>query len=343
MYGNYFFYNGQTSQDYGLMIGGYNLDTDVPLGMNREILRGSMNRYRITPNHMGTAYQEPLVFTISMVKDQCSSADEYVFTEDEVDAIVSWLTEPQYPTLFHMYDEEPDVYKKYDYFGLFSDIQTITNNEEVIGFTMTFTTNSPYAWGPEKTFTYTYSPDNEVFEESSIPVPVEPIPWDDDIPIKSVKAASATPDEYIPRVFTINVDTSERNSPVWPIITIEPNIDASSPGGNVVRSSSSVSNIRIPIIILNLRDGNPYEVEYPEYPKALQLYLTKFKHTIDCRRTMITGPEGLADFEDIMEPGIIDYYGIYWPRLYHGENKLVIMGPATITFTFREPRKVGAY
>jgi len=94
MYGNYFYYNGATSEDYDLMVGGFNLDFDLPLAMNREILRGTMNRYRIIPNHMGTAYQEPLVFTIQMVKSQCSDSDRYIFTEDEVDEIVSWLTAP---------------------------------------------------------------------------------------------------------------------------------------------------------------------------------------------------------------------------------------------------------
>ena len=280
MYGNYFYYNGQTSQDYGLMIGGYNLDTDVPLGMSREILRGSMNRYRITPNHMGTAYQEPLVFTISMVKDQCSSADEYVFTEDEVDAIVSWLTEPQYPTLFHMYDEEPDVYKKYDYFGLFSDIQTITNNEEVIGFTMTFTTNAPYAWEPEKTISYSSS-----------------------------TTGSTT--------LTIPVNTSERGLPIWPTITITPNIDATTVG------------TRVPVTIRSEEDD-----------RQMDLKLTKLRHVIDCRRAMITGPNGLIHFTDL---GISDVGDMYWLRLYNGNNRITISGEAEITISFREPRKVGAY
>ena len=45
-----------------------------------------------------------------------------IFTEDEIDDLASWLTAPNYPTLFHMYDYEPDVYKKYDYFAVCQDI-----------------------------------------------------------------------------------------------------------------------------------------------------------------------------------------------------------------------------
>ena len=280
MYGNYFYYNGATSEDYDLMVGGFNLDFDLPLAMNREILRGTMNRYRIIPNHMGTAYQEPLVFTIQMVKSQCSDSDRYIFTEDEVDEIVSWLTAPQYPTLFHMYADEPDIYNKYDYFGLFSDVQTQTTPDGVIGFTMTFTTNSPYAWGEQKGIHY--------------------------------EATTHDTTEV-----TIHVDTSEPNSPIYPIITITPNIDA------------DLDNHRVPITIANAEDG-----------KSLNLRLHKLKTIIDSQKAMVYGTNGMFTFDDI---GIADVGEIYWPKLYNGDNRISITGQADIRIEFREPRKVGAY
>lgn len=281
MYGNYFTYNGASSQDYGLAIGGLQVDTDVPLAMAREILRGTMNRYRVIPNHMGTAYQEVLIFTISMIKDPCTYGDDYIYTEDEVDEIVTWLTAPQYPTLFHMYDEEPDIYKKYDYYGLFSDIQTMTNGEEVIGFTATFTTNSPYAWTETKTVTY-----------------------------------SATTHDTT--TFGIQVHTSEPNSPVYPIITIIPNIDADLDEGH-----------RVPITIVNDVDG-----------KELNLRLHKLRTIIDSQKAMVYGTNGMFTFDDI---GIEDVGDIYWPKLYNGNNDISITGQADITIQFKEPRKVGAY
>lgn len=55
---------------------------------------------------MGTKWSAPLSFTISFIKDVCSepSQQNLVFTEEEVNAINAWLTSPDYPTLFHMYD-----------------------------------------------------------------------------------------------------------------------------------------------------------------------------------------------------------------------------------------------
>ena len=281
MYGNYFTYNGASSQDYGLVIGGFRTDPEVPLAMSRDILKGSMNRYRIIPNHMGTSYQDVLVFTVSMVKDPCFS-DEYVFTEADVDEIVSWLTAPKYPTLFHMYDEEPDVYKKYDYYGLFSDIQTMTNNEDVIGFTATFTTNSPYAWDKEKTAEY-------------------------------------NSDSTDMNTMIITVNSSEHNSPIWPVITIYPSIDA-----------ETTTKGRVPITIRNEEDG-----------KEMVVNVLKGSPTIiDCKRCMISGPSGLLHFNDL---GLTDVGSMYWFRLYNGNNAVSISAQANITFTYQEPKKVGAY
>lgn len=124
MYGRYFYYNSHTSQEYGLMIAGLSTDNAVPLGLSRQVMKGSMNRFRKVPNFMGTAYADTLQFSVQIIKDQCLVSDyaDMVFTEDEVDEITSWITAPDYPTLFHMYDYEPDVFKKYDYFAVCSDI-----------------------------------------------------------------------------------------------------------------------------------------------------------------------------------------------------------------------------
>ena len=55
---------------------------------------------------MGTKWSNPLSFTVSFIKDVCteSSQQNLVFTEEEVNQVNAWLTSPDYPTLFHMYD-----------------------------------------------------------------------------------------------------------------------------------------------------------------------------------------------------------------------------------------------
>lgn len=75
MHGKYFTYNGYSSEDFGLMLGGFNVNEDIPLGLSRNILKGEMNRYRKIPNFMGTSYVDVLQFTISLIKDPCENAN----------------------------------------------------------------------------------------------------------------------------------------------------------------------------------------------------------------------------------------------------------------------------
>lgn len=123
----------------------------IPMGLNREIIKGEATKYRSTANHLGTKYSEPLSFSVSFVKDDStySTQMDAAFTEEEINEIMAWLTSPQYPALFHMYSDDVNE-KNFDYFGLFTGIESFTPAGEMIhGFTATFQTNAPYAWTPE--------------------------------------------------------------------------------------------------------------------------------------------------------------------------------------------------
>lgn len=151
MHGTYFTYNNESSQDYNLIIAGFDAE-DIPLAMSREIFSGTMNQLRNKTYHMGTNWSGVLSFTVSFMKDPCLGS-VLTFTEDEISAINAWLTSPHYPILFHMYDivtnenEEVTVNgKKYDYFGVFNDISPTVVAGNIVGLTASFQTNSPFAW-----------------------------------------------------------------------------------------------------------------------------------------------------------------------------------------------------
>ena len=279
MYGHYFQYNNHSSQDFHLMIGGFDYTEDVPLGLSRTINKGSFTTVRKIPNFMGTEYSDTLSFRISCIKDPCEYPDQEsaIFTEDEVDAITSWLTEPNYPILFHMYDYEPNVYRKYDYFAIVTDIEPQVLGGDVVGFDITFDTNSPYAWSNEITRSYE-------------------------------NTGTTT------RTFTVN--NSERQGLIFPTITILPDTSGAGSG-------------RVTISIKNVRDN-----------RTITMSILREEITMDCQRGMFYSQTGLLTFEDL---GISDVDSIYWPRLYNGQNQFQLTGAATFTFTYREPRKVGAY
>lgn len=398
MYGKYFTFDNEASTDYNLMIGGFQRD-DVPLAMNRELLKGTLNRYRNRVNHMGTQWSDVLEFTISFMKDPCNKSyqSDMIFTEDEVDAINTWLTSPDYPILFHMYDydfekdgsdnmvlidntkttvnveiqandysyviyrisdgelvstnitivgnktppepesivqydnylsiafdedyirsitkiyvggveyEESDtrswlstyaagdtcenqyvkvinksliLNKKYNYFGLFSNVEAETYHGDIIGLTATFTTDSPFAWTDTITKTF------EVSDGDTI---------------------------------TFDVQTSEKYREIYPVIKIKPVYT-----GGAGRSD---------IILHNNRDG--YEIQM-ELQQAINVATT----TLDCEHSKIYSASSSLSFEDL---GITDTDYIYWPRLYNGTNSFTVSGDCVLTFEYREPRKVGAY
>ena len=396
MHGRFFTYDGEDSQAHSLAIAGLEQNDDVVFSLGREVFASQLNRYRNLVGHMGTRWNEVLVFNIQFIKDPCAnaSAANMYFTEDEVNDINTWLTSPDYPTLFHMYDYDferdssdsvilldmPDdsftiaigangygaatytiengnitdmggtavdgqkippmltdfnkyngyysipcadkeylnnisgitvngndytnihtnswlstygtgqrlensytillntekvLNNKYDYFGVFSDVQAQVIDGNVVGFNCTFTTDSPFAWTHE---------------------------------IHQVVDGSAT--------FTVN--SAEKYREIYPLIEITAAPDwESSATRSEVTIGNSVDGLSM---TLNLRQGDTT--------------------TIDAMQSIIKDHSGLVSFTDL---GISDVDYIYWPRLYHGSNTITIEGNATAILKYREPRKVGDY
>lgn len=275
-----FDYNGHNSAEFDLAIGGISISDDIPLGMNREILAGSINRYRSNPNHMGTQWSDVLQFELSFVKNPCDYPNQadIIFTEYEINRIAAWLTSPDYPLLFHMYDNDLDSFTRFDYFGLFSDLQPQILDGDIIGLTCMFKTNSPFAWTQMITKSYTVSDTTTL---------------------------------------TISTQTAEYNREIYPLITVTPS-NVGNPG-------------RVNITITNHTDND----------RSITMSLLKQIPTyIDCQHSRIYDANGLVSMEDV---GIGDLTYIYWPRLYYGNNSITIIGDTDISFSWREPRKVGAY
>ena len=401
MHGKYFTYDGEDSQTHRLAIAGLEQNDDVVFSLGREVFASQLNRYRNRVGHMGTRWSDVLTFNIQFIKSPCDSdsAANMYFTEDEVNEINAWLTSPDYPTLFHMYDYDferdssdsmilvdgtnigaivvnasgyyPVTYtisdesatasidltpqydeegaeipkvnppteisahkyngyysliinnkdflnsitsitvdnveysnihtnswlstyakeggkiadsytilvntekvlnNKYDYFGVFSDVQAQVIDGNVVGFDCTFTTDSPFAWT------------HEIHQE-------------------------------VDGIATFTVNSAEKYREIYPLIeiTLDP-------------SENSMETV----IISNLQDTMSLKISL----------LPGDTTTIDCQRSTIIDHSGLVSFEKL---GISDVDYIYWPRLYNGTNTITIDGNATAVIKYREPRKVGDY
>lgn len=398
MYGKYFTYDNEASTDYCIMIGGFQVD-DVPLAMNRELLKGTLNRYRNRVNHMGTQWNDVLEFTISFIKDPCNKSyqSNMIFTEDEVDAINTWLTSPDYPILFHMYDydferdgsgdnmilidnqdtssidveitaegymqtsyriengdlvgigvipsddkegpPEPISVNQYNnYLSIsFSDsdfikaitslsvagteYQEIKTNDWLATYSSGNTYQNSYMKLVNKSLflnqKYNYfglfsNIEAETFCGDIIGLTAT---FTTDSPFAWTDMITKTFDVSDGDTITFNVKNSEKYREIYPVIKIQ---------------TPLVGGTRSDITIHNNVDG--YELKL----SLLQRDIT----TVDCAHSKISNQSGIVSFEDL---GITDMDYIYWPRLYNGENSFTVTGDCTLTFEYREPRKVGAY
>ncbi len=77
------------------------------------------------------------------------------FTRSEIRNIIAWLTEPDFPSLFHMYNFETDesiLDIPVDYCGVVTNIED-NNYNGLVGLTVTFRCDSPFGYGEKKTVT----------------------------------------------------------------------------------------------------------------------------------------------------------------------------------------------
>lgn len=111
----------------------------------------------------------------------------------------------------------------------------------------------------------------------------------------------------------INNDSDETHDYIYPLLKITPNDDG------IISIENETDNNRT--MDIDCLMGN---VVY-----------------IDAQKLKISDDAGgLISFEKL---GISDVDKIYWMRLCSGENKIKVTGNATVRFTWRELRKVGAY
>lgn len=144
-YGKSFVYDGESSEDFDLVICGFST-VDIPLNLKRSTTTSSINRYRKKVNLYGINYDSVLSFSIQLMKDPCkyTNNDELKFSRQEVREIAAWLTSPLSPRLFHMTDYETDnPQEEYDYFGVFTNVEAGDNN--IFTLNCTFECNTPYA------------------------------------------------------------------------------------------------------------------------------------------------------------------------------------------------------
>lgn len=159
------------------------------------------------------------------------------------------------------------------YFGIITDVKNDALGDKIYALTYTVTCDSPFGYS--------------------------------DLINTTINCPSST-------TTTITNSSDDINHPIYPVITITPNVT-----GSIV-------------ITNNTDDGSSITISAK---KGLKI-------TINCQLQMFYDDIGLLDLDDI---GLSDESDIYIPRLLYGDNSITIDGNCSVTFTYRYPKKVGAY
>lgn len=143
--------NKNTLEDFGLnMVLADN--EEINLGLSREVLKGSITKFRDATNHLGAKFSEVLSFPITLIKrSKTGNQEELKWSREEIRNLTSWLTSVDVPQLLEFQYKETRE-ETIDYFGLFTDISTYNLDNIIYGITLTFTCSSSFGYTKENSY-----------------------------------------------------------------------------------------------------------------------------------------------------------------------------------------------
>lgn len=148
-----FIYDGYKLSNFGCMVG------SAVTGNNDSIEMGSTVKLETAINHgsyvseiINADYPDVYTITFDIFKNPCGKYND-VFEDKEITWFMRWLNRKDYHKFQPIYNNAKDFYKIF-YMGTFTDCKAINIQGQVYGFTLTFTSNSPFAYLDYRPTTY---------------------------------------------------------------------------------------------------------------------------------------------------------------------------------------------
>ena len=158
-----FEYANRRLSDFNCIMCSINTDTgirEVDIGCDitfNTVKNNQSSLHRVT----SSTYENVYTATFEIIKNTCKTYQEDMYmTSDEVRQLTKWLNRREHHK-FKMYNDDPSVMSLV-YFGSFN-VKQIMMGEKIIGLSLTFTSNSPYALADKKTVSFDISEKNETF------------------------------------------------------------------------------------------------------------------------------------------------------------------------------------
>ena len=158
-----FVYDGLKLSDFGCMVG------SAVTGNNDSVEMGSIVKLETAINHgsyvseiINADYPDVYSVTFDIFKKPCDDNND-VFGDKEITWFMRWLNRKDYHKFIPIYNNPKDFYRIY-FMGTFTDCKLINMQGQVYGFTLTFTSNSPFGYLDYKPNTFNINYKTDSFE-----------------------------------------------------------------------------------------------------------------------------------------------------------------------------------
>ena len=141
-----FIYDGYKLSDFGCMVGAYTSSNSDSIEMGSVIeLETAVNNGSYISEIVNAKYPNPYTVTFDIIKKPCGIVTGDRFKDNEVSWFMRWLNRKEYHKFVPIYDNSRDYYKLY-LMGTFTECKAINIQGQVFGFSLTFTSNSPFSY-----------------------------------------------------------------------------------------------------------------------------------------------------------------------------------------------------
>jgi len=148
-----FSYHEEKLSDYGCIVAGINTAFQDSVQIGTTVSFDTIKNSSTYANKIINArYEDVITATFDVCKNPClyQTDAEIAFTDGEISHFMRWLNQKKYYKFKPIY--ESGIYSDLYFWGTFPSISAILVNGAVIGFTLTFTSNSPFGYVDDKEY-----------------------------------------------------------------------------------------------------------------------------------------------------------------------------------------------
>lgn len=145
MYLTDFVYDGVKLSSLGYLVGNaVSSNNDSASAGSKLDLQTVVNRGNNLTQIITAQYNEPITVTFDIIKYACTDTADTIVDDNEISFMMRWLNQTTYCKFFPIYNDLslPNVYFK----GTFTEINTVQLGGNVVGFSLTFSSNAPYGF-----------------------------------------------------------------------------------------------------------------------------------------------------------------------------------------------------